>query len=182
MIQNINIATQNSERSDECIGFTMIITSRNNAPISNYGGAFRCKSEYPWCIIQTDKSSPFRIFRNINLKINEKCDLCFKFLGLAIFNFNKNLKLIDIVKFLLFTSIIHQGYSLCHWKPPPKLKLKHYFENLCCTQPQKQTHIIRRKQLIDITEKIKGVKFFEINYNVNCKNVQQFLKYCPFQY
>ncbi|KAF0753066.1 Uncharacterized protein FWK35_00038832 [Aphis craccivora] len=28
------------------------ITSRNNAPISNYGGGFRCKSEYPWCIIE----------------------------------------------------------------------------------------------------------------------------------
>ncbi|KAF0754512.1 Uncharacterized protein FWK35_00036814 [Aphis craccivora] len=28
------------------------ITSRNNAPISNYGGGFRCKSEYPWCIIK----------------------------------------------------------------------------------------------------------------------------------
>ncbi|KAF0766340.1 Uncharacterized protein FWK35_00011381 [Aphis craccivora] len=52
-----------SERSDECIDFTMLcvffldsevysITSRNNAPISNYGGGFRCKSEYPWCIIE----------------------------------------------------------------------------------------------------------------------------------
>ncbi|KAF0763215.1 Uncharacterized protein FWK35_00008692 [Aphis craccivora] len=30
----------NSERSEECIDFTMI---RNNAPISNYGGGFRCK-------------------------------------------------------------------------------------------------------------------------------------------
>ncbi|KAF0760009.1 non-lysosomal glucosylceramidase, partial [Aphis craccivora] len=28
------------------------ITSRNNAPISNYGGGFRCKSEYPWCIVE----------------------------------------------------------------------------------------------------------------------------------
>ncbi|KAF0750061.1 Uncharacterized protein FWK35_00025260 [Aphis craccivora] len=36
-----------SERSEECIDFTMIITSRNNAPISNYGGGFRCKSDYP---------------------------------------------------------------------------------------------------------------------------------------
>ncbi|KAF0752426.1 hypothetical protein FWK35_00034116, partial [Aphis craccivora] len=27
-----------SERSEECIDLTMIITSRNNAPISNYGG------------------------------------------------------------------------------------------------------------------------------------------------
>ncbi|KAF0734504.1 Uncharacterized protein FWK35_00021747 [Aphis craccivora] len=44
---------QKFERSDECIDFTMIIiTSRNNVPISNFGGGFRCKSEYPWCIIE----------------------------------------------------------------------------------------------------------------------------------
>ncbi|KAF0758218.1 Uncharacterized protein FWK35_00012490, partial [Aphis craccivora] len=43
----------NSERSEECIDFTMIITSQNNAPISNFGGGFRCKSEYPWCIVKT---------------------------------------------------------------------------------------------------------------------------------
>ncbi|KAF0734273.1 Uncharacterized protein FWK35_00034448, partial [Aphis craccivora] len=55
---------KDSERSDECIDFTMIcvfflclctlysITSRNNnAPISNFEGGFRCKNEYPWCII-----------------------------------------------------------------------------------------------------------------------------------
>ncbi|KAF0728325.1 Uncharacterized protein FWK35_00023056 [Aphis craccivora] len=42
----------NSERSEECIDFIMIITSRNNAPISNVGGGFQCKSEYPWCIIE----------------------------------------------------------------------------------------------------------------------------------
>ncbi|KAF0748718.1 Uncharacterized protein FWK35_00016844 [Aphis craccivora] len=28
------------------------ITSRNNAPISNFGGGFRSMSEYPWCIIE----------------------------------------------------------------------------------------------------------------------------------
>ncbi|KAF0763287.1 Uncharacterized protein FWK35_00007935, partial [Aphis craccivora] len=40
----------------------MIITSRNNAPISKYGGGggFRCKSEYPWCIIEV-KSKHFPI-------------------------------------------------------------------------------------------------------------------------
>ncbi|KAF0747844.1 Uncharacterized protein FWK35_00031356 [Aphis craccivora] len=43
---------ENSERSDECIVFTMIITGRNNAPISNYGDGFRCKSGYPWCNIE----------------------------------------------------------------------------------------------------------------------------------
>ncbi|KAF0757247.1 Uncharacterized protein FWK35_00019699 [Aphis craccivora] len=30
----------------------MIITSRNNASISNFGGGFRCKSQYPWCVIE----------------------------------------------------------------------------------------------------------------------------------
>ncbi|KAF0764816.1 Uncharacterized protein FWK35_00024522 [Aphis craccivora] len=37
-----------------CFFFVSVysITSRNNAPISNYGGGFRCKSEYPWCIIE----------------------------------------------------------------------------------------------------------------------------------
>ncbi|KAE9530089.1 hypothetical protein AGLY_011551 [Aphis glycines] len=49
-----------SERSDECIDFTMIITSRNNASISNFGGGFRWKSEYPWCIIE------FKFLRNLS--------------------------------------------------------------------------------------------------------------------
>ncbi|KAF0758066.1 Uncharacterized protein FWK35_00023521 [Aphis craccivora] len=69
-----------SERSDECIDFTMMcvcvffffvslysITSRNNAPISNYGGGFRCKSEYPWCIIEFSKKS-----RKTKKKVTEK--------------------------------------------------------------------------------------------------------------
>ncbi|KAF0751138.1 Uncharacterized protein FWK35_00035219, partial [Aphis craccivora] len=69
-IQSVTHVTTllDSERSEECIDFTMMcvffffcffvfvsvysITSRNNAPISNYGGSFRCKSEYPWCIIE----------------------------------------------------------------------------------------------------------------------------------
>ncbi|KAF0759329.1 Uncharacterized protein FWK35_00017352 [Aphis craccivora] len=57
-----------SERNDECIDFTMMcvffffvlsvysITSRNIAPISNFGGGFRCKSEYPWCIKSFQKN------------------------------------------------------------------------------------------------------------------------------
>ncbi|KAF0762272.1 Uncharacterized protein FWK35_00002811 [Aphis craccivora] len=50
------LVNNHSERSEECIDFTMIITSRNNAPISNYGDGFRCKSEYPWCIISFQKN------------------------------------------------------------------------------------------------------------------------------
>ncbi|KAF0770602.1 Uncharacterized protein FWK35_00013609 [Aphis craccivora] len=49
---------ENSERSDESIDFTMIITSRNNASISNFGDGFRWKSEFPWCIIEV-KSKHF---------------------------------------------------------------------------------------------------------------------------
>ncbi|KAF0761263.1 Uncharacterized protein FWK35_00021150 [Aphis craccivora] len=49
---SIFLSILDSERGDECIDFTMIITSRNNAPISNYGDGFRCKNEYTWCIIQ----------------------------------------------------------------------------------------------------------------------------------
>ncbi|KAF0688711.1 Uncharacterized protein FWK35_00038182 [Aphis craccivora] len=39
--------------NDVCFFFVSVysITSRNNASISNFGGGFRCKSEYPWCII-----------------------------------------------------------------------------------------------------------------------------------
>ncbi|KAF0764701.1 Uncharacterized protein FWK35_00002819 [Aphis craccivora] len=47
---------EDSKRNDECIDFTMLITSGNNAPISNYKGGFRCKSEYPWCIIKFSKN------------------------------------------------------------------------------------------------------------------------------
>ncbi|KAF0773286.1 Uncharacterized protein FWK35_00016661 [Aphis craccivora] len=35
-----------------CLCTLYSITSRNNSPISNFGSGFRCKSEYPWCIIQ----------------------------------------------------------------------------------------------------------------------------------
>ncbi|KAF0748613.1 Uncharacterized protein FWK35_00020327 [Aphis craccivora] len=48
---SISKMSSGSERSDKCIEFTMNITSRNNAPISNFGGGFQCKIEYPWCII-----------------------------------------------------------------------------------------------------------------------------------
>ncbi|KAE9536780.1 hypothetical protein AGLY_006842 [Aphis glycines] len=36
----------------------IFITSRNNASISNFGGGFQWKSEYPWCIIEV-KSKHF---------------------------------------------------------------------------------------------------------------------------
>ncbi|KAE9536778.1 hypothetical protein AGLY_006840, partial [Aphis glycines] len=35
--------------------------------------------------------------------------------------------LITVGKCLLFTSIMHQGYSLFHWKPPPKFEIEALF-------------------------------------------------------
>ncbi|KAF0769759.1 Uncharacterized protein FWK35_00003557, partial [Aphis craccivora] len=57
-----------SERSDKCIDFTMIITSQNNAPNSNFGGGFRCKSEYPWCIIEVKSKHFPTVFKKIEKK------------------------------------------------------------------------------------------------------------------
>ncbi|KAF0763034.1 Uncharacterized protein FWK35_00013233 [Aphis craccivora] len=48
--------------------------SRNNAPISNYGGGFRCKSEYPWCIIEFSKKSK----KNKKIKMTEKREFLLK--------------------------------------------------------------------------------------------------------
>ncbi|KAF0704941.1 Uncharacterized protein FWK35_00029166, partial [Aphis craccivora] len=53
------------------------ITSRNNAPISKYGGVFRCKSEYPWCIIEFSK----KIEKNKKIMTEKReflCKICFR--------------------------------------------------------------------------------------------------------
>ncbi|KAF0759026.1 Uncharacterized protein FWK35_00018754 [Aphis craccivora] len=44
--QSRSFSFLDSERSDECIDFTMIITSRNNASISNFWGGFRWKIKF----------------------------------------------------------------------------------------------------------------------------------------
>ncbi|KAF0710642.1 Uncharacterized protein FWK35_00032889 [Aphis craccivora] len=73
-----------SERSDECIDFTMLITSRNNALFSNFGGGFRWKSEYPWCIIEVkSKHFPTVLKKKIFLYgCNSKTNHC-KYLKLS---------------------------------------------------------------------------------------------------
>ncbi|KAF0765267.1 Uncharacterized protein FWK35_00015814 [Aphis craccivora] len=46
------------------------ITSRNNAPISNYGGGFRCKSEYLW--LYRSKVNIFQQFSKKSRKTKKK--------------------------------------------------------------------------------------------------------------
>ncbi|KAF0682210.1 hypothetical protein FWK35_00028973, partial [Aphis craccivora] len=50
------LSKYNSERSEECIDFTMIIISRNNVPISKYGVGFRYKSVYSCALYSFQKN------------------------------------------------------------------------------------------------------------------------------
>ncbi|KAF0768535.1 Uncharacterized protein FWK35_00006711 [Aphis craccivora] len=57
------------------------ITSRNNAPISNFGGGFRCKSEYPWCNIEVKSKHFPTVFKKIEKnkkKMTEKREFLHK--------------------------------------------------------------------------------------------------------
>ncbi|KAF0770140.1 Uncharacterized protein FWK35_00019824 [Aphis craccivora] len=56
----------NSERSDECIDFTMMcVASQNNASISSFGSGFRWQSEYPCCIIEVKRNNFPIVFKKI---------------------------------------------------------------------------------------------------------------------
>ncbi|KAF0749802.1 Uncharacterized protein FWK35_00016103 [Aphis craccivora] len=44
------------------------ITSQNNASISNFGGSFRWKSEYPWCILEAKSKHFPTVFKKIEKK------------------------------------------------------------------------------------------------------------------
>ncbi|KAF0761862.1 Uncharacterized protein FWK35_00006103 [Aphis craccivora] len=101
----------NCERSDECIDFTMMsfffvsvysISSRNNAPISNFGSGFRCKSEDSWCIIE-NKSKHFpTVFKKIekNKKNTEKREFLCKT------SFRPNIQKLIIVNIRNFHQIV----------------------------------------------------------------------------
>ncbi|KAE9524831.1 hypothetical protein AGLY_014881 [Aphis glycines] len=73
---NSVIVRYNSERSDEYIDFTMmrVITSRNNASVSNFGGVFQWQSEYPYYIEVKNKHFPtvFKKIEKNKKKVTEK--------------------------------------------------------------------------------------------------------------
>ncbi|KAF0754612.1 Uncharacterized protein FWK35_00031830, partial [Aphis craccivora] len=57
------------------------ITSRNHAPISNFGSGFRCKSEYPWYIIHVKSKRFLTVFKKIEKnkkKMTEKREFLHK--------------------------------------------------------------------------------------------------------
>ncbi|KAF0764748.1 Uncharacterized protein FWK35_00004686 [Aphis craccivora] len=75
------------------------ITSRNNAPNSNFGGGFRCKIEYPWCIIKIKSNHLPTVFKKIEKnkkKITEKRE----FLRTTIFRPNRSFYMVVIQKLI----------------------------------------------------------------------------------
>ncbi|KAE9545064.1 hypothetical protein AGLY_000607 [Aphis glycines] len=99
---HILLLLTDSERSDECIDFTMMYkTSRNNASISNFRGGFRWKSEYPCCIIEVKSKHFPTVFKKIEKnkkKMTEKREFLRKtsFRQNRIFYFALTQKLIDV--------------------------------------------------------------------------------------
>ncbi|KAE9523574.1 hypothetical protein AGLY_016126 [Aphis glycines] len=106
----VDIDVINSERSDECIDFTMMyvffvsvysITSRNNASISNFGGGFRWKSEYPWCIIEVKSKHFPTVFEKIE-KNKKKNDGKREFLRKTSFRPNRFFYMVVIQKLISY--------------------------------------------------------------------------------
>ncbi|KAF0767182.1 Uncharacterized protein FWK35_00007047, partial [Aphis craccivora] len=88
-----------SERSDECIDFTMIITSRNNHSISNLGGCFRWQGEYPWFNIEV-KSKHFSTVFKKNLEKQKKVTEKREFLRKTSFRPNQFFYMVVIQKLI----------------------------------------------------------------------------------
>ncbi|KAE9529497.1 hypothetical protein AGLY_011593 [Aphis glycines] len=111
-----------SERSDECIDFTMIITSRNNASISNFGGGFRWQSEYPWCIIEFSTESIFLYGCNsktnhsqyLKFSPNVYVSVIYEHVGKKNLDDQKNLKIKYKVPYELFLFVYSSNfYEIC---------------------------------------------------------------------
>ncbi|KAF0768677.1 Uncharacterized protein FWK35_00028840 [Aphis craccivora] len=98
------------------------ITSRNNAPISNFGGGFRCKSEYPWCIKKFLDDQKFKFLLNLsktrifanNFEVGKSKNFCRNDNDLSSNDFKyfisrKNLKILPIfVIGIFFTPLKHK--------------------------------------------------------------------------
>ncbi|KAF0766972.1 Uncharacterized protein FWK35_00019262 [Aphis craccivora] len=92
-----------SERSDECIDFTMIITSRNNASISNFGDGFRWQNEYPWSIIEVKSKHSPTVFKKIEKNKKKKMMEKRKFLRKTSFRPNRFFYMVLIQKSIIFS-------------------------------------------------------------------------------
>ncbi|KAF0765130.1 Uncharacterized protein FWK35_00021684, partial [Aphis craccivora] len=80
------------------------ITSRNNALISNFGGSFRCKNKYPWCIIEVKSKHFPTVFKKIEK--NKKKMTQNQFLTKSIFLYGCNSKT-NHCKYLKFSPNIY---------------------------------------------------------------------------
>ncbi|KAF0772331.1 Uncharacterized protein FWK35_00000500 [Aphis craccivora] len=52
--------------------FSDLHNKYKNVPISNIGGGFRCKSEYPWCIVEVKSKHFPTVFKKIEKNKKKK--------------------------------------------------------------------------------------------------------------
>ncbi|KAF0767560.1 Uncharacterized protein FWK35_00003570 [Aphis craccivora] len=87
----------------------MSITSQNNDSISNFGGGFRRKSEYIWCIIEGKSKHFLTVLKKKTRK---------KKVGKSVkFESNDSVILRNLTKTRKFTRAIYRQLPLKH-KPP----------------------------------------------------------------
>ncbi|KAE9522195.1 hypothetical protein AGLY_017455, partial [Aphis glycines] len=181
---SIKVRNSNSKRSDECIDFTMMyvfvcvcvsvysITNRNNASISNFGGGFRWKSEYLWCIIEVKSKHFPTVFKKIEKnkkKMTEKRELLRK----TSFRPNRFFYMVVIQKLITTTEIFDfyanfflkcrsNSYEICRKRENLQLilKLKNYKK--CCVFLQEA---IEKTRSIIIGKILMSIKYFWPNKN-----------------
>ncbi|KAF0769944.1 Uncharacterized protein FWK35_00017106 [Aphis craccivora] len=90
--QKCTLIANDSERSEECIDFTMIcVFFFLSVYTSNFGGGFRCKSEYPWYIIEVKSKQFPTVFKKIEKKNDGKTGI-----------FTQNQLVFDQIEFFLW--------------------------------------------------------------------------------
>ncbi|KAF0768623.1 ATP-dependent helicase ULS1-like [Aphis craccivora] len=94
-----------SERSDKCIDLTMMCVF-----FSNFGGGFRWKSEYPWCIIKVKMTEKREFLRKTSFRLDR-----FFYMTTKIFNFSENFFL------------NHSKYLKIEYKVPNKIHMHNFF-------------------------------------------------------
>ncbi|KAF0757486.1 Uncharacterized protein FWK35_00009497 [Aphis craccivora] len=132
-----------SERSDECIDFTMVIPCRSNASLfSKFGDGFRWKIEHPWCIIEVkSKHFPTTTMCDVVISMNSVLQwVCFQRAYFTItiidtfliqYNMFIVICLYSLYFMIIYLIIWHWQYyrqTITHHRPPLQItKVPDYF-------------------------------------------------------
>ncbi|KAE9534000.1 hypothetical protein AGLY_008736 [Aphis glycines] len=131
------------------------IISRNNASISNFGGGFQWKSEYPWCIIEVKSKHFSTVFKKIkkNKKKNDEKTGIFtqnQFLTESVFLYGCNSKT-NHCKYLKFSTNVY-ATEIFDFYANFFLKCRVYTSNFY--------EICRKRENLQVILKLKNHKIF----------------------